>query len=182
MSNQSSEGILSPFLQNLRIREVKKHLAGQILDIGCGNGALAHFCEPKNYLGFDICAEVIGIAKETHPSYKFTTKFPMGKRFNTIVLLAVIEHINKPFFFLNTIGNLLENNGKIIITTPHPGFGCIHTLGSKIQIFSSEANEEHQELINLEKMAVFIENSNLRIVKYHRFMLFANQLFILEKG
>jgi len=43
----------------------------KVLDVGCGYGRMAHIFKPENYLGIDISKEIIKLAKEKEPNYKF---------------------------------------------------------------------------------------------------------------
>jgi len=176
-------GYLSPFLRNRRIKAALPYMNGNILDYGCGTGKLAEYIPAKRYLGVDIDKESIDIACTNYAGHRFFTldNFNIGEtKFDTIVSLAVIEHIKDPGSFLGLLTNSLTQNGSIVITTPHPFFESIHKLGSKIGIFSKAANDEHEELIDLERMKYYIKDLPLRIVSYKRFLFFANQLFVFK--
>ncbi len=181
MKDQSIEGKLSPFLQRQRIQKALPYLHGSILDIGCGNGALADHCNPKNYLGFDISAEVLQIATNLHPLYTFTSELPTGKEFDRIIMLAVIEHITDPIMILTKLMFLLKDDGKIIITTPSPNSDWIHSLGSKLKLFSQEAHDQHQELFDYPKFSALLDNTPLEIIEHRKFLFLLNQIFILKK-
>jgi hypothetical protein len=59
-------------------------------------------------------------------------------------------------------------------------FEWIHDIGSKIGLFSSEASEEHETLINFKTMQKIAELADLKVIKYKRFLFFANQMFVLS--
>jgi len=181
MSDQGNEGLFSPFLKNTRFKAVKKFISSKdtIFDIGCGSGDLAQFVNSDNYYGYDIDSLSLSLAKNKYPNHSFENQFPK-KKFDKIISLAVIEHVNNPIKFLNTLKKNLNKNGEIILTTPHPAFEWIHDIGSSVGLFSSHASEEHETLINLKSMIEISKASGLKITSYKRFLFFANQLFILR--
>ena len=98
-----------------------------ILDIGCGGGLL---CEPMVRLG----AEVTGIdasdrnikvaklhAKKNNLDIKYICSSPESfntkKKFDVILNMEIIEHVNDVEFFLKTSSNLLKKNGIMFVAT-----------------------------------------------------------------
>lgn len=185
MANQVN-GLLSPFLRKKRIDAVKIHINGMVLDYGCGVGKLSELIAEKNYIGIDIDLESLNIAKENYVGYKFfnNNEFDSIKKnlkFNTIVSMAVIEHVKDPVCFLNNLKESLDKEGKIVLTTPHPKADWIHDIGSKIGLFSSHANEEHEELIDKSKMTEIANNAGMKMIVYEKFLFGVNQLIVLVK-
>jgi SAM-dependent methyltransferase len=46
-----------------------------VLDIGCGYGDFSHAVDNGNYIGFDICPEMIKEARKRYPDQKFITEW-----------------------------------------------------------------------------------------------------------
>ena len=182
MADQGAEGLLSPWLRRKRIAAARPYLHGRVLDYGCGAGELACVCSPDQYYGMDIDSEVIALAKSRYPDYRFERDVPSDEQFDTIVALAVIEHIADPGALLIMFRRLMTPAASIVITTPHPSVDRVHTLGAKVGLFSVHANEEHEELINLRRMREITETAGLRIEKTRRFLLRANQLFVITNN
>ena len=184
MGDQGSEGLLSPFLRARRIKAVKRHIRGTVLDMGCGAGFLADFVDPENYVGFDPDPESLEAARQRNPCHSFRNLLPSPEdRFDSIVALAVIEHLTDPGEFLVAMAARLDpgKGSRIILTTPHPWFERAYKIGAALGFFSRQADEEHQKLLDLTAMELLAARSGLRISLYRRFLLGANQLFILER-
>ncbi len=147
MADQAS-GLLSPWLREKRIRVARPYLKGRVLDYGCGVGALALMCQSDAYLGVDIDEEVLEVARRNQPQFKFVSEVSEAERFDTIVALAVIEHVSDPAGLLTKFRWMLKLAGRVVLTTPHPTVEWIHTLGTRIGLFSLEASKQHQQLIN----------------------------------
>ena len=191
-------GLLSPFLRSQRIAAVRPFLdSGSLLDIGCGTGELARDVDPAKYLGVDQDEESIGIARRKFPTHRFLALGEFSsltalssqvspaldgseRKFDQIVGLAVIEHVDSPQQWLSWLRNLLKSGGRVILTTPHPSVRRIHELGAGVGLFSREGAMEHRELINRGRMIQLAEASGFRIRHFRRFLLGANQLFVLE--
>ena len=106
--------------------------------------------------------------------------------FESIVSMAVIEHMVDPLDYLQTLSSYMGQpetslTPQIILTTPHPTMDMIHTFGAAVGLFSKHANEEHEELLNLARLEKLGLRVALRIFKYRRFCFGANQLIILRK-
>jgi 2-polyprenyl-3-methyl-5-hydroxy-6-metoxy-1,4-benzoquinol methylase len=164
-------------------------MRSSVLDFGCGVGALAKYVAPRRYIGVDQDADSLNEAKTRFPEHRFemVTDFsiwvsrPQIEKFDTIVMLAVIEHLKKPQAVLRNLSRMLTKEGRFVLTTPCPYFEKLYTSGTKLGLFSKHANEEHETLVDFERMTTIAEGCDLRVSTYKRFLLWANQLFVLTK-
>ncbi|MHA1567622.1 MAG: class I SAM-dependent methyltransferase [Alphaproteobacteria bacterium] len=102
MADQGREGLLSPFLRKQRSKAARPYLKGRVLDVGCGAGALAKLIDPESYVGIDIDEDPLNRARRDFPHHRFESALPEGsKKFDTVVALAVIEHVPDPSAFPN---------------------------------------------------------------------------------
>lgn len=181
LADQGSQGLFSPLLRKARTQAARKWLDGKVLDIGCGSGVLASFVEPGQYVGFDRDMGSIEVARRAHPRHRFVTSFPEGERYDTIVALALIEHLPKPCEELARWASALEDGGKIVITTPHKAFRIVHDCGAKIGIFSADAADEHEEMFDRSSLSALANSVGMKMAVYQRFLFGANQLAVISR-
>lgn len=184
MADQGAEGLFSPFLRMQRLKAVQPYIKGSVLDVGCGTGVIANIVPPDRYLGVDICERSLAIARQKYPQHHFKSVLPPGKPiFDTVIAMAVIEHVKDPEAFLRELALRLMNNSNsfIVCTTPHPSVTWIHRLGSIFGLFSRHANEEHETLIDYSQIKVLSNECNLNLAVYRSFLFGANQLAIFHK-
>ena len=185
MADQATEGLLSPWLRKLRINAALPFVCGKTLDYGCGSGAFASLLDPNMYVGFDRDELSISQALQKFPHHNFlSNESSLNGHFDTVIALAVIEHVEKPDEFLKTLSSFLKSNGdgRIVITTPNPCLEFAHDFGAKIGLFSKHANEEHQVLLDKSKLQIEGSKANLDLVEYRRFILGANQIAVFKKS
>lgn len=176
--DQGAEGLFSPFLRRRRQSQVRPLLRGRVLDFGCGGGQLAADCDPADYLGYDRDAQVLELARKSHPAHSFTDRLPPGESFDTVVMLAVLEHLPEPGATLGALAGRLAADGRIVGTTPHPAFAGFHAVGARIGLFSCAASEEHERLLDRRRLAQIGRAAGLELSGYRRFLVGANQLFV----
>ena len=99
----------------------------KILDIGCGGGLLS---EPMSRLG----ADVVGIdasekninvaklhAKKNNLNIKYVCSspenYPINEKFDVILNMEIIEHVDNVEQFLKSCSNLLKKNGMMFVAT-----------------------------------------------------------------
>ena len=182
-------GLLSPFLKRRRTAMAVPFLKGFVLDYGCGTGTIAGYVKSDSYLGVDIDTESIDIARGDHPSHSFILieKGDMSpireirRSFDTIVLLAVIEHIKEPVPFLRELSKYLDGAGEIVLTTPHPIGRVLYEAGASVGVFSIHAAEEHEKMLGKRDLTELIDKSGMKMTLYRRFLFFHNQLVIIGK-
>ena len=115
-------------IKSFKLENKKKPLDKiKILDIGCGGGLLA---EPMNRLG----AEVIGIdassknisvaklhAKKNNLKIKYFCASPENfknkEKFDVILNMEIVEHVDDINYFLHSCSKLLKRNGIMFVAT-----------------------------------------------------------------
>lgn len=179
MGAEERGGKLSPWLSQQRMRIAQPHLRGRVLDFGCNDGDLLAYCPRDGYVGLDTAENSLTRARAAHPDVRFVAEVGPDEKFDTVAALAMIEHVSDPASMLATFAGLLAPGGRIVLTTPHPRMEWAHTLGARLHVFSSEAHEEHEDLLDRPRMQQLVEPIGLRIEVYKRFLFGANQLFVL---
>ena len=118
------ENIISSF----KLKSKKKPLDKiNILDIGCGGGLLS---EPMtrlgaNVTGIDASNKNINIAKLHAKKNKLKInylcsspeKLKIQKKFDVILNMEIIEHVEDINFFINSCSKLLKKNGLMFVAT-----------------------------------------------------------------
>lgn len=181
MADQGAEGLLSPYLRKKRFEVAFPYLKGRVLDFGCGSGALAALVHADQYLGVEIDSVLLQHASSRFPKHRFALELPgSSDKFDTIISLAVIEHVSDPAQFLRTLAAYLNDTpaSRIVVTTPHPAVEWIHDAGAAIGLFSKHASEEHEDLLDHTKLEMAGHQAGLRLVSYRRFLFGANQIAV----
>src|SRR5215203_2819792 len=184
MVDQASEGILSPFLRRQRFKAAAPHLGGKVLDVGCGTGGLASLVEPEDYVGVERDEGSLSVARIAFPHHRFVRDpAEIGGPFDTIVGLAIIEHVPDPAEFLRSLARHLRDaaGSRIICTTPHPSVDWLHYVGARLGIFSRHANDEHEDLLDRGILDAVSRKAGLKMTHYQRFLFGVNQLAIFER-
>jgi 2-polyprenyl-3-methyl-5-hydroxy-6-metoxy-1,4-benzoquinol methylase len=179
MSDRGSAGLFTPFLIRRRVQAAMPYVRGSVLDHGCGPGGLAVHVPPARYLGYDIDEATLAVARASHPEHRFTGELPVGERFDTVVSMAVIEHVDDPVEYLQGLAAFVRDGGRVILTTPHPSSEALYRLGARLGLFSSLASDEHQPLLDEAALAGNSRPAGLDVLHYTTFMGGVNQLAVL---
>jgi cyclopropane fatty-acyl-phospholipid synthase-like methyltransferase len=155
------------------------------LDVGCGSGALAELVDADRYLGIEIDEVSLHQARLRFPAHRFVSGLPEStEKFDTIISLAVIEHVSDPAEFLRTLTvHLVDSDSAgIVVTTPHPAVDWVHDVGAAIGLFSKHASEEHEDLLDRAKLEITGKQAGLELLIYKRFLFGANQVAVYGKS
>ena len=115
-------------IDNFKLKNKSKPLSGiKILDIGCGGGLLS---EPMsrmgaNVTGIDASDKNIKIAKLHSKRNKLKInylcsspeKLKITKKFDVILNMEIVEHVEDIDFFLKSCSKLLKKNGLMFVAT-----------------------------------------------------------------
>ena len=115
-------------INNFKLKNKSKPLSGiKILDIGCGGGLLS---EPMSRMGakvtgIDASDKNIKIAKLHAKKNKLKInyfcsspeKLKITKKFDVILNMEIVEHVEDIDFFLKSCSKLLKKNGLMFVAT-----------------------------------------------------------------
>ena len=180
--------LLTPWLHRKRVEIIRPYIKGKVLDIGCGPADISKFEGIKDYTGIELSQNQVNILKEKNSEYHFVQmnldidEFPdKGLKFDTIVMIAVIEHLENPDNILSQISSLLNIGGKFIITTPSPRGDDIHQIGSRFGLTSKEAVNDHSFIYGKKELKNLLWRNGLQMYIYQKFIFGLNQLVVCKK-
>lgn len=172
----------------------------RILDIGCGDGALAYFCDKNgytNYKGIDICEDFVKINKNKYPdlSFNFIDAFDFlsssTEKFDIVFMAHVLEHfdIETGEKLLNLIENNLDEGGIIINIMPNAAsvFGACEMrykdvthklLYTDVSFSQLLSKTNFREIVHMNKV---VGQTKLKFV-VHKIVLFFYKLLIGGMG
>lgn len=182
--DQARGGVLSPFLQRRRLAAAAPHLKGRVLDYGCGNGALLALLGDAghpDYLGYDPDQAVLAVARARFPAATFTSdpgRLPQ-RSFDTVVSLAVVEHVPSVADYLSELAGLIDDGGRVVLTSPRRSVDRVHAVGARLGLFSREASDQHNEYVSAESVSRYAAPLGLELKLFRPFLLGMNQLFVL---
>lgn len=165
-------------LERMRIKKVLPQIEGNLLDIGCGNNKLT-----KMYgrgIGVDVFdwGDVDMIVEDSSQINLSDSTF------NTITILAALNHIPNREEVISECHRLLQKNGKVIITMIPPVISRIwHFLRRPWDIDQTERGMKEGELYGMKKEEIIniFEAKKFKLVQRSSFMCGINQLYIFQK-
>ena len=181
------------YLSKKRGHAVKPWLRGDVLDIGCGGeSSLVDILEKgQRYVGVDIQKDTIERLKVEKPECEFhcvdvevegSLVKTVNSRFDTIVAIAVIEHLKDPAALLQQCKTMLKPGGRIVITTPTPlGDKLMRTFKSTFRIKHEEMEEYSPHVTNFDEQSLsdlLTRENQLEVKCYRRFEFGLNQLIV----
>lgn len=190
MVYQETEGLLSPLIRDIRLKQVASCIneGSVVLDLACGEGYLSKFLPSScKYYGVDKVFN--------NPSNKFTQFIKLDllesgsvgelqkwlpEKPDYITCVAFVEHMNNPVNFINQYSQLLKNKGFIIGTTPHPCGRLIHESLSKVYLCSQHGADEHEQFLDKNDIQELALASSGTLLTYKRFLFGLNQLFRIK--
>jgi len=159
-----SSKFVEKFLQNRRFKKARPFLIGDVLDFGGNQGELKKFVK-GNYL----------VVNNDHAPLT-------NAHCDTIVCLAVIEHLDQAEVFkvFNEFKNILNENGRIFLTTPTKAAKSVLEFMAFFRIVDKENIKEHKHYWSKNEIYALAETTGLILEKYEKFQLGYNQLAVLK--
>lgn len=170
---------------HLKFLSVKKEMGEykNHLDIACGPGTFIGKYLDNKSTGWDISEQQIDYAKSKYPfmSQNFVVKdlrdaINSDEKYDVITLLEFIEHISSSEVktIVNELFNMLNDGGKIIITTPN--YRGLWLFIEKIVSLLGPVNykDQHINRYTVRKVQKEFNMYNLKIKKYINFGIFSS--------
>lgn len=173
-------------LQKWRISKARPYVphGARVLDIGCANGEF-YFQVPDitEYVGIDPGIEC-SVHRGGFHLFKgcFPAALPDDRPFDTIVMLAALEHIPPTEHPELAAGcaRLLKPGGRLVLTVPSPLVDHILAVLCFLRLADGIAIEQHHGYDARRTPDVF-SAAGLTLVRWKRFQLGLNNLFVFEK-
>ncbi len=155
---------MEKFLQKCRFNMAKSYLIGDVLDFGGNKGELKKFIKGKYLLvNYDH-----SIMDNTH--------------FDTIVCLAVIEHLDpsEVLKVFQKFKEILNNNGRVFLITPTKIAKPVLKFMALIGLLDKENIAEHKHYWSKKEIYDLARDAGFNIKKYKKFQIVFNQLVVFE--
>lgn len=160
----SASLFLEKFLQQYRFRLVRPYLIGDVLDFGGNQGELGKW----------VTGDYI-VVNYDHSALQKANP-------DTIIVLAVIEHIDMPEVFrvFHIFKNIIKPEGRIFLTTPTPMARPVLELLARLGFLEKENIAEHKHYWTKDDIYTLAEENGFFVKKYRKFQGGFNQYAILE--
>lgn len=121
------------FAQSIILRYFNKR--SNIIEIGCGNGIFIDMLSKEGFhvLGFDPAYQ----GKNNNIQKKYYD-FESNDKFDNVIMRHVLEHVAKPFEFLNNLAKNVSTGGLIYIEVPC--FEYIYNNNNWFDVFYEHVN------------------------------------------
>ncbi|MCH5258083.1 MAG: methyltransferase domain-containing protein [Lachnospiraceae bacterium] len=145
-----------------------------VLDLGCGNGALAKTLQEKGYLvkGLDASKDLLDIARKKYPTIEFVqgdaTNFTLSESVDVVFSNAVLHWINQEQQqdMLKCVYNALKKNGQFVFE--FGGYGNNQRIHRVLETYFLEYGYCYEMPFyfpTISEYAALLENTGFR-VKY----------------
>jgi len=182
-------GRLASRLQYESLRAVTPYVYGDVLDLACGRAELLNVANGRiaSYTGVELSANRVRQLRAAYPRHHFvqrdldTDPLDLERRYDTVLLISVIEHIYNQKHLLQQILRVLQPTGRLVVTTPTPfGSDFVHRWGSALGLIAEGHADEHIVLYNRRRFELIARDFDLEIERYRRFQLGCNQLVVMR--
>lgn len=157
---------------------------GYILDVGCADGIMAKRLSPfvKHITAIDGSQNLIQKAKQlklNNVDFIFTLfeQYKPSKKFDTIILSDILEHIEEPVKLLEKCRQWLKKKGVIIIISPnatslHRQIGVLAGMLHDVHDLNpTDLRVGHRRVYDMNILKKDIKKAGLTIIKSDAFFL-----------
>lgn len=175
--------IIDKIFRDLRRNQILKYILvnSVVCDVGCGREG--YFLKEISHrirtgYGFDIKAEYYKDNKiEIRENDLENGNIPLkDQAVDTVVMLAVLEHLKEPEKIIKEISRILKNNGCFYLTTPsRMAKGILEFLAFKLKIINKNDILDHKKYFTPKEIMELLSGAGFKkeniTIKYFEFGL-----------
>ncbi|MHC4414584.1 MAG: class I SAM-dependent methyltransferase [Planctomycetota bacterium] len=144
----------------------------RVLDVGCGSGKLVRYLRDRSVqaYGTEPCRALYDrfLAREPSlfsdtPAGELTAVWPPSS-FDLITAIDVIEHVEDPKRFLESLAHLVREGGPVCLTTPDVGSILARLSGQRWHHY----NRYHLSLFSRRTLSAAAARHGLHLVRFSR--------------
>jgi len=161
---------------NKRFEIIIKRVRGTVLHLGSNNsekGENLNKLLERNHKVYSC--DIIG-----NPDFKIDlnkNKWPINKKFDTIVAGEIIEHVENPLLFIKNCYNLLNKEGKLILTTPNAT--SLSYIMNLMWCVGSDKNLCHIHAFTSGMIYVLIKNAGFKNINIKYLNSYSKNIFTI---
>jgi 2-polyprenyl-3-methyl-5-hydroxy-6-metoxy-1,4-benzoquinol methylase len=180
---------LDRIIQRWRIQVARKYIPrdATVLDIGSADGELLRLLGRASNVGIDPL-----VGKPGRHSFGLLIRgdFPNDLndlaeaiRFDTITLLAVLEHIpsGKQAAFAQAIARYLTPGGTVVLSVPSPRVDAVLAVLHTLRLIHGMSLEQHYGFVAASTVPLF-EAAGFRLTVHRKFEFGLNNVFVFTKA
>jgi ubiquinone/menaquinone biosynthesis C-methylase UbiE len=176
------------FIARVRFRAAYPHIraGSRVCDIGCGlEAAFLDYAGDRLSYGVGVDDQVEnglqGRWQRVHADIREDLPLP-SSHFNHVVMLAVLEHLEKPEPVLREAYRILAPGGSLILTWPSAMVDPILAVLHGLRLVSDEMeSDEHQRRIPVEVLRYMLQRIGFRDFLHERFEFGLNNLMVASR-
>lgn len=143
----------------LRLKYINRYLKGkEILDIGSSEGFIHKMLieknKDKNFYTLD--------KKNSNYNINLDNPQKINKKFDTLIAGEVIEHLESPIKFIHYCKSILNNKGRLILTTPN-ATGLQYLVNPSWCVYYKDYRG-HTQAFTLEMLKRILEDAGFKII------------------
>jgi SAM-dependent methyltransferase len=176
------------FIARMRFRAAYPHIraGSRVCDLGCGlEAAFLDYAGDRisHGVGVDdqVQDSVQGRWQRVHADIREDLPLTSGQ-FDQVVMLAVLEHLEKPEPVLSEAYRILAPGGSLILTWPSAMVDPILNVLHRFHLISDEMeSDEHQKRLPVEVLEYMLRRIGFREFVHKRFEFGLNNLMVASR-
>lgn len=181
--------MMADVLSRWRNRRALPFVGSKVLDLGCGKATLLRYLpHDATYTGVEKSPQQVEELRRRYPERRFLvadldTGLPdLQEDYDTILLLAVLEHLKNPREVVERCHDLLAPGGKMILSVPTRLGEFAHRALAALRLVNPEVAHAHLWRFDARSLLEVFQGLESEVVEHHLFQLGCNRLLVYRKS